>query len=293
MNLEIINTGYKDYDHLHFSWFLVDWCNYACTYCSVAERMRETYSKEESHSQYKLVLERLSRIDSMFDMDIYGGEPTLHPNINEILENLVNNPFCRNIEIKTNLSRSVIFYNSLFEHPKISISASYHFDHHNQQFIDKCIELKEHNFSCHISMPDQLKHWQQVLDMIQVFEEHGVKYDANLLFSTPSYTVNYTDEFYKKFSHALKPTGPKYRYQLKNSVEEFSVYEIKQQKLDNFKNYKCKALMYEINIDGTIENMCTGEVLPLMLKRENTHNVVKCPLSACSCDVMFNFYKEP
>jgi hypothetical protein len=106
-------------------------------------------------------------------------------------------------------------------------------------------------------------------------------------------SVNYTDEFYKKFSHALKPTGPKYRYQLKNSVEEFSVYEIKQQKLDNFKNYKCKALMYEINIDGTIENMCTGEVLPLMLKRENTHTVVKCPLSACSCDVMFNFYKEP
>jgi hypothetical protein len=32
---------------------------------------------------------------SSFDMDIYGGEPTLHPNFNEILEHLSNNKFCR------------------------------------------------------------------------------------------------------------------------------------------------------------------------------------------------------
>ena len=293
MNLEIVNAGQVNYEQLHFGWFLVDWCNYKCTYCSVANRLRESYSKEESHSKYKLVLERLDRIDNSFDMDIYGGEPTLHPNFNEILERLSNNKFCRTIEVKTNLSRSVDFYRNMFAHDKISISASYHFEYHSQSFIDKCIALKENNFSCHISMPDRQEHWDTALALIDTFEQHSVRYDCNILFSTAAYQTNYTSEFYQIFKHALKDTGPHYPYQFINGTSsDLSVYQIKQQGLDNFNNYKCTALMYEINTEGEIKNMCTGKVLPLLFKKEDTHKTVKCPLTSCSCDVMFNFYKE-
>lgn len=293
MNLEIVNSGQVNYEQLHFGWFLVDWCNYKCTYCSVANRLRDTYSKEESHSKYKLVLERLDRIDSSFDMDIYGGEPTLHPNFNEILERLSNNKFCRSIEVKTNLSRSVDFYKNMFTHDKISISASYHFEYHSQAFIDKCIALKDSNFSCHISMPDQQEHWDTALALIQTFNCNSVQYDCNILFSTDAYKTNYTPEFYQTFKHALKDTGPKYPYQFNDgTVSNLSVYQIKQQGLDNFNNYKCTAVMYEINTEGDIKNMCTGKVLPLLFKKEDTHKTVKCPLTSCSCDVMFNFYKE-
>ena len=293
MNLEIVNAGQPNYEQLHFGWFLVDWCNYKCTYCSVANRLRDTYSKEESHSKYKLVLERLDRTDSSFDMDIYGGEPTLHPNFNEILERLSNINLCRTIEVKTNLSRSVEFYKNMFAHDKISISASYHFEYHSQAFIDKCIALKDNNFSCHISMPDKQEHWATLLDLIKTFNDAGVRYDCNILFSTSAYTASYTAEFYKMFEHALKPIGPSYRYQFSNGTEDtLSVYQIKQQGFDNFNNYKCKALMYEINTEGDIQNMCTGNTLPLIFKKQDTHKIVKCPLTSCSCDVMFNFYKE-
>jgi 4Fe-4S single cluster domain len=293
MNLEIANAGQPDYEQLHLGWFLVDWCNYKCTYCSVANRLREVYSKDESNSKYKLVLERLDRVDTSFDMDIYGGEPTLHPNFNEILERLAVNPHCRTIEVKTNLSRSINFYQDMFAHDKVSMSASYHFEYHSQEFIDKCIALKENNFSCHISMPDQPKHWDAVLDLINTFDLHGVKYDCNILFSTGAYKTNYTDQFYKTFGHVLKSAGPNYRYQFVDGQESsLSVYQIKQQGLDNFNNYRCKALMYEINTEGDIQNMCTGNALPLIFKKQDTHKIVKCPLTSCSCDVMFNFYKE-
>ena len=50
--------------------------------------------------------------------------------------------------------------------------------------------------------------------------------------------------------------------------------------------------MYNIDIDGEIRNMCDGSTPPLVIRKEDAGKMIKCPLSSCNCDVMFNFYKE-
>jgi len=68
--------------------------------------------------------------------------------------------------------------------------------------------------------------------------------------------------------------------------------DINKYKLNRFKGWSCKSLMYTINMDGTIKNSCTNEVVPITkLNKKHLTKCVKCPLTQCSCDTMFLFSK--
>jgi len=290
---DVINSGIIDYKHVHFGWFLVDWCNYSCSYCNAADVMRETYSKIDSAGAYKLVLERLKMLDLPFNIDLYGGEPTLHPEINLILSTLCEMENCKQIEIKTNLSRSLAFYNSLTSHSKIKISASYHYEYDSPEFLYKCIGLKNKNIYCHISMPPDADNWDKLDFLIAQLTANQIPYDFNYLFSTPYKQIVYSPEFYNRYSSSKQTVSNiNYRYLTQAGEQWLDISEIKQHHLDSFKGFKCQARMYEIDIHGEITNICTGKKLPLVIKSSNIDSLSICPLLNCSCDVMLNFYKE-
>jgi hypothetical protein len=291
----VINAGIPGYSRLHFGWFLVDWCNYNCSYCCTGGAQSETFSKAKSPSKYRLVLQRLSRIETEFEMDLYGGEPTLHPEFNFILAELAAMPNCKLIEIKTNLSRSLNFFNKVYEHDKIRISASYHAEYYDQTFVDKCIALKDRDFYCHINLSDNPKDWPQILEMISIFDQHGVGYDFNMLYSIPSRPVVYSPEFFELFERHLTDIVDKavYRYEFDDgTAQHIRAFEAYKRGLANFNGYKCKALAYEIKADGEITNLCTGAGLPLIIRPSDTQSVIQCPITRCESDMMLNFYKE-
>jgi organic radical activating enzyme len=293
MNTEVINAGILDYNRLHFGWFLVDWCNYNCSYCCTGGAQSEVFSKAKSPSKYRLVLQRLARIDTDFEMDLYGGEPTLHPEFNFILSQLAAIDKCKLIEVKTNLSRSLAFFNRIYEHDKIRISASYHAEYYDQTFIDKCIALKDKDFYCHINLSDNSRDWPQIIEMIKIFDSNQVRYDFNLLYSIPGRRVNYTEEFYNTFEPYLSKTADKetYRFEMSDgTVKNISAFDAYKSKIANFKGFKCKAQSYEIKVDGEIVNLCTGTPLPISAKTAG--DVVTCPLTRCESDMMLNFYKH-
>lgn len=290
----ILNAGIKDYNTLHFEWYLVDWCNYKCSYCNAIDKNVETFSKSTSPSKYKLVLQRLHRLNMEFEMDLYGGEPTLHPEFLTILEEFSKMPNCKLVEIKTNLSRPLHFLKKVFKHDKIKLAASYHAEYCTKEFIDKCIALKDNNFYCHINLSDDPKSWNDILKMINIFDEYGVKYDLNILLSTAEYTVNYTEEFYNLFKDKLTQIADKqtYRFQFDDDVKYFTAFNVYKNNLANFTGYNCQALLYDIDSDGSIHNSCTGKPLPFIVKQEIFNSCVTCPKEHCHADMMLNFYKS-
>ena len=294
-NTEILNAGQPNYNRLHFGWFLVDWCNYNCSYCCTGGAQSEQFSKAKSPSRYNLVLHRLRNVTTDFEVDLYGGEPTLHPEFHYILEQFAEMDRCKLIEIKTNLSRPLPFLRKVFQHKKVRLSASYHPEYFGQPFIDKCVALKDEDFYCHINLSDNPQDWPQILKLVEIFDEVGVQYDFNLLYSVPGYEVNYTPEFFKLFENTLPKLADKetYRYLFSGTGEQhLRAFEIYKRGLANFKGYKCQAFAYEIKTDGEIKNLCTGKVLPLAIKESDTHGGVVCPLTRCESDMMLHFYKE-
>lgn len=292
-NTVVKSAGSKDYNILHFNWFLVDWCNYNCSYCCTAETMRETFSKQDSSSKYKLALEILKRVDPEFEVDLFGGEPTLHSNIEYILNELSGIPNCRRIEIKTNLSRPLLFLKELAEVDKVEICAAYHPEHHNRAFIDKCIALKDTNFYCFICLTDQEEYWENTLQLIQELDEHGVRYQFNILYSTSSRTIAYSDKFFKVFGPYLKNEGPLYDIEFDGEEpSKVTAYDLHLQGLNSYTGYKCRAQMYTIDINGQIRNSCSSKDAPILFKKDIVNRTIVCPVKMCNCDYMFSFYKE-
>jgi len=290
-----ITVGIKDYNTLHFEWFLINWCNFNCFYCNAADKMVDQFSKSTSPGKHELVLKRLSLIDTPFEIDLYGGEPTLHPNFLDILLELSKMPMCKLVEVKTNLSKPTHFLEKTFIDDKIRIAASYHAQYYNKEFLNKCILFKDKNFYCHINLSDNPSDWPQIVEMIDAFDLHGVRYDLNILLSTPGNTIKYNDEFYKLFQPRLDKISDKntYRFEYEDGQEEhLTIFDaIKENKI-SFTNYRCKAQLYEILLDGSIVNSCTRNMAQFKLSKESLDAFVTCPRDHCHADFMLNFYKE-
>ena len=287
------NAGLLDYNVLHFEWFLVDWCNFKCSYCSSAEVMVEKYSKQTSPGKYKFVLLQLSKLDTGFEMDLYGGEPTLHPQFEEIVGQLDAMEHCKLIEIKTNLSKPLHFLENICKYSKVKLGASYHAEYYDQKFLDKCVALKDYNFYVHVNLSDKPEHWPQIIDMLNYFKEHNVRYDLNLLWSTPSNVITYTDEFYQLFEPYLISSSDKttYRFQINGEEVYKTGFVAFKEQLNRFTGYTCKALLYEILSDGTFVNGCTRKNAPMIVSKEKYCVEVECPRDSCHADFMLNFYK--
>jgi hypothetical protein len=295
-NIEVVSAGNPDYKNtrVYFTWFLVNWCNYSCSYCCADGAMVESYDKDTSNAKYKLTIVRLKQVKTDFEIYMFGGEPTLHPHFNEILKELSEIPHCKAIEIDTNLSRSLSFFENLYKSDKVSISASYHPEYFSQAYVDKCIALKDNSFDAHINLTDNPDDWPEVLSLVETLKANGVKYGFNLLYSAKGREINYDEKFYETWKpHFDGVDDGEYLLNFSDgSSESLPAIDIYGRGLDNFNGYNCVALMYNIDIDGNISNICTGEKLPLIVNPEDTHKFSKCPLTSCNCEVMFNFYKE-
>lgn len=293
--MTILNSGINNYATLHFEWYLVDFCNYKCSYCNAIDKNVTTFSKETSPSKYKLVLQRLRMLKVAFEVDLYGGEPTLHPDFLFILDELSNMPNCKLVEIKTNLSRPLHFLKQIFKHPKIKLAASYHAEYYSEEFLKKCIALHDKNFYCHVNLSDKPNAWEKILNVLTEFDNNGVKYDLNILLSTSDYTVQYNDEFYRLFGDKIKNITDKNTYRFKyvnGETKHFSAFTAYKEDLVKFNGYKCQALLYDIDSDGSIVNCCTKKPLPFIVDESIFNSFSVCPSQRCHADMMLNFYKE-
>ena len=293
--MKILNSGNRLHRIIHFEWYLVDFCNYKCSYCNAINKNVDQFSKQTSPSKYKLVLQRLKMLNTPFEVDLYGGEPTLHPEILSILDELSKMDNCKLVEIKTNLSKPLYFLKKLLIHDKIKLAASYHAEYYNQEFLKKCIALKDYNFYCHVNLSDKKEHWPTILNLLNQLDEEKVRYDLNVLLSTPEYDVQYDEEFSNTFNQKLKNISDKTKYRfefINGEIRDITSYEAYSNNLVRFNGYKCQALLYDIDSDGTIVNACTGEKMPYIVKDNIFVNNVVCPKQTCHADIMLKFFKE-
>jgi len=210
-------AGDKDYQLITFSWEMIDVCQYKCSYCSAMNFNMSTFlEKKNLRDAWKPVIKLLSLkgIKLPFTVELLGGEPSLHPDIVEIVDGLcaINN--CVQIEFITNLAKPLKFYTQ-FNRPetdKVNFIASYHPEYYTEKFFNKVIELDKCEHIAiypNINLPDDSEYWQSTADLITRFEDAGVKISLNLLQSVDDgpegkWEPNYTKDFWKFFAKWLE-----------------------------------------------------------------------------------------
>jgi sulfatase maturation enzyme AslB (radical SAM superfamily) len=290
---DVIRCGDPTYTTVQFEWFLTNWCNYQCSYCSEAVNMVGEFSKQTSAGKYKLALARLKNITSPFQVELIGGEPTLHPKIEQILESLDSIDACKNIEVVTNLSRSTNFYKNI-NLSKVSFLASYHPEYHREEFVGKLLSLGP-KARVTVNLTDRAEHWPKTIDLIDRFDRLGIRYSFNLLEPTSTCSIEYSETFFKLFEDYIKKsaTNDQISYTFDDGVTKiFNQIEISHNNLNKFKNYSCTPIRYRITHDGDIYNLCTNRKLPMSITSTSLYQKERCPNTCCSCDAMYVFYKE-
>jgi organic radical activating enzyme len=330
---DIVSSGNPDYELITYSWNLIDICQYKCTYCSAMNFNLHTFrNKPELENVWKSVCAKIKLSNTPYAVEILGGEPTLHPHIDSIINKLGKQKNCVQVDLITNLAKPTKFYQKFdtVENKKLTIEASYHPEYSNKKnYTDKVIELNRSEFINvfpNIVLPDDSKYWSQTKNLIDTFRDANVGVNLNFLQNVDDgvngkWEVNYTDEFWVYFNEYFDTSVNQINIEvgtgihnaekhLKNNAGSgemtknikytdkygkdyyLSERDINKNKLQGNKGWNCKALMYTINMDGTIINSCTNELIPLtQINKKGLTKCVTCPLPQCSCDIMFLFPK--
>ena len=292
----IVSCGIKNYSLKTFTWKLIDVCNQRCAYCNEgfgSDQFRPQSSFFSTPSQvnsYVNILKILKlKTIGKFEVDIIGGEPTLHPHIYEILSKLNGISNCEEISLLTNLKKPLSFFQKFNskQYDKLLICPSIHFDYYTPELLEKCIKINEFKHTQIIPiimLHDDIKHWDNMENFIVSLIERNIKYTISFINSCYDYTVNYTPEFYSRFSKFFVFDDNQYIF---NDNLLLKKYDIHANELNKFKGWKCKPLRYIIDHIGEISNACTGTRLNYI----KGDSFVNCPLNMCACDVHWNYEK--
>ena len=293
---KIIKAGIKNYSLKTFTWKLIDVCNQSCVYCcegfgSDEFRPKSSFFKNQSElDAYKSVLKILKlRALGDFEVDIVGGEPTLHPHIHEIIKQLNSLSNCKEISLLTNLKKPFEFYKKFnsISYNKLLFCPSIHFEYYSPELIKKCVAInafKDTKIYPIVMLHDNQKHWNNMEEFINAMIDNGIKFSISFINSCYEYTVNYTSEFYSRFGKYFIQDENQYSF---NDNLSLTKYDIHSNNLMSFKGWSCKAMRYIIHHNGEIINACTNARLNFL----DNNSFVSCPQNACDCDAQWNYEK--
>lgn len=272
----------SDLKIMRMNWTLLEWCNYKCSYCNTITT--NDFSVPAYSTNYKLVIARLKTITEPFELCLAGGEPTLHPNIEEILTELAKVKQLQRVWFFTNLSRTKEFLTNLIniDHDKICLYASYHPEYYTEKFLEKCKALR---CDINVSLIDDPTYWPTTIEFLEACKEHQLEYKINLLEETDNWKPNFTEEFKQTFSKYISGAEDVLNLTLTyedGKVEQSTDLFLELNNLDNFNGYLCTPASFHIQMDGTVRNICSGDAMPMSLSSNNIVRQISCPKNRCT-----------
>lgn len=302
-NNDIISSGDDNYSLVSFDWSVIDKCNYNCTYCFAGfhnknkNKSSKFHINENTHNAYIRVLKKL-RLNRMpkFEVSLVGGEPTNHPEIKTIVKDLDNNDNCIDVAIVTNTYKRMSYFEELdrLNLGKLSIISSIHLEYHSQSDLEKyksISKLKNIRYQPTIMLHDDPKYIEDIEYILDYFTVNDIEYSVTFIEPFDAYKPRYTDKFYE----AIKPYINNFEdnsYIFRTDKQEYKLTRdvINSKNYKRFKGWKCKPLLWTIDVNGEFRNACTGEVPSLLFNNLTLQKI--CPLNSCSCDIKWRFPKS-
>lgn len=292
-----ITSRWPHQDQLKIEWNLGKRCNYDCSYCPSI--IHDNYSPHTDINILEQTVDRLCEIGKPLRISLTGGEPCVHPNIEDLLDYFKRKDVSW-VNVTTNGTRGYQWYlnNEIyFNH----IVFSLHFEHDWTRIVDtisKFYNSTERDFFVNIMAHHD--HMSNVRAVVKKFDQLGIKYavrrirwtkgDHNV-FDDMRYDGN--DLEWLLFQDAtVKPNC------LVNNSQVIHANDIIKQHLNKFKGWSCNAGIENImiNWDGDVYRATcrVGGDLGNIYKGtfEIPQTSVKCTRDFCTCAADIPITKE-
>lgn len=283
-----------DHEPVTFNWDIIDQCQFDCSYCyNRAFNQQKTALTTSAASAYMLVLHRLRTVDVDWNIDVQGGEPTLHPHLRYVVGEMSTMDRCKLITIATNLTKNINYYQELASIDKVEIHMSYHPEYHSgwHNRIQKYASALDTKMFVEVILHPDEKYANDTRKFIDSLIALNIRFGVTLLHATEWFTPTYADELLMIFDDVIRKDNE--RTKIPHEFSSGSV-EIGEHDMYNmsYRGMMCDARMFTIDVDGSIVNTCTLHHIPLRLTKSVLHNRVECPNKKCECSQMLRYKKN-
>ena len=284
---------------LYVHWDITTKCNYKCNYCyAVADyESKKLWNAESKKENIDIIIKSLQLRSLPIFLGLLGGEPTISKYYFYILDQLqekVLNKFERDrLYITTNLSKNLDWWKKHPKFDKTFILASFHPEYHNKEsikfFIEKLLYLKDH-FRVKLNIMLDEKYTEVLWELYPYLEKlkNKIIIHPHIIYPDGSPFLN-PDKSYQEFKDFFKYQKPEYILRDTENIKTLTDFEVFNQNLHQFKNWKCFQNNFEISFDGKVSRICWDETVNLKkdifyFKKIKKIKAKKCIRDFCSCD---------
>lgn len=307
-NIEVhCGSAFRDTLKVHFYPIMI--CQQNCYYCYARKDFSSNWNKMMDLSTTKSVIEAIAESSLPVSLILLGGEPTLHPHFLEIIDlwdeacnkgSSLKHSLC----ITTNGAREDIF-EKIPKLDNLTVTFSFHptdadFDIFFKNM--KIIQEKDINIFVNILILEDERFHDKIIKAKNKAIEMGIRIQPTLLNSyiaNPKKLNKTQEDFIKEMSFCGEDTISTLVRNEGNILEqkEIPLNDFYQDKYHYIKGIQCYQGAYEIDVNGSLRNVCTGVSVPLSKNIEFFKNIkaiqpITCPLESCDCsEYLIDFYK--
>jgi MoaA/NifB/PqqE/SkfB family radical SAM enzyme len=156
-----ITTAYTHHlDAIKLEWNLGKRCNYDCSYCPSA--IHDNSSPHTSIAVLKNTVDQLLELDKPLRISFTGGEPTVHPQFQDLIQYIKQYPEIKFISVTTNGTRRASYYINLGIDQLV---VSLHFEHDWGRVLDTVLQLTIND------KPITTHKWPQIITQVMCHQE--------------------------------------------------------------------------------------------------------------------------
>jgi organic radical activating enzyme len=251
---------------LNIHWIINTICNYKCEYCYARED-EENWNKLSNKKIIELVLDNLRNMTEYFNITILGGEPTLHPHINYILEQLNDIPNLKNIYLITNGSKKVINVE------KLQLNVTYH---PSQIKYDDFIQTLDKSYNLTILLLFDINY----IDELNKITDLDFNFILNIKYKEDKYVQlsEIEKEYLILLNNKINCVGELLFKKYNNESILLNDVDAYLQKLYFFKHWECTMMSYTIPVNSAdFYQFCTNKKMKCKMEK------IICPKDECIC----------
>lgn len=288
--------------------YVVDKCNYNCRYCyNNSPRSSQFIGLTQLYNYIVFVKQRYP--DKYVQLELIGGEPTLHPDLYEFCHKIADIPNTL-IKIFTNLSVDVEYYKKLLDLNNVVLIASWHSlreDRLNTKYLNALnsllVDYKQQIEVRVMYEPFNTDRALSVANQLVDKSQHDI-FDLSLVFNPKnenSELFNYSDQQMEEFEkfhklHQVRTNRKEFYIKYDDNTSELKTFnEMFCNKSYSFKRWLCNAGKNSlfVNYDGNVYP-CVEYSYNINNAIFNIYNVesylnykfkpIFCKLDYCTCD---------
>jgi MoaA/NifB/PqqE/SkfB family radical SAM enzyme len=169
-----ITSAYDHRDKVKVEWNLGKRCNYDCSYCPSS-----IHDNTSTHTDISILKAAVDKLPNNVRISFTGGEPTVHPNFEELVDYCINVKGIKWINVTTNGTRKSYYY---FKLPVHHYVFSLHFEYDWERVLDTivmyaCSDVEQGmRKPCMINVMAHPDKMQEVRKAVSKFDDLQIKY---------------------------------------------------------------------------------------------------------------------